>query len=55
MALKVLNKCTVGHPNLNKNDEIFSVVFNYEFVEDTGHDHSQNSADNTDHINADNE
>ena len=39
VAEEILNKCTVSDPRYkNPDDEFYSVVFNYEFVEDARDD-----------------
>lgn len=39
VAEEILNKCTINDPQYqNLDDTAYSVVFNYEFVEDTRDD-----------------
>ena len=39
VAEEILNKCTVNNPDIrNPDDGAYSVVYNYEFIEDTRDD-----------------
>ena len=36
IAERILDKCVVACPDKNRGDEGYSVIFNYEFIEDIG-------------------